>query len=282
MIAKLQDGHGYIYYQPEKPIGGLPIKVDWIENQLVITGSQDSLFKKGDIIEMLDDITGEATLINEEKYVSGSPQLKRFRALNEIGNGLFGSIAHFQIIRDGKNIVLESKRKAKEGSLFFNRVSEFEFPRFKKLDNDIYYINASVTKTQFFDSLHQLSKAKGIIFDQRYAGKSNDYKDVFQPSEIIQYLVDTTVHSAWWNIPQTIYPDRKGVSFLQSHWTIIPKEPRIKAKIVFITVPSVVSYGESYTGIFEHYKLAEFVGEPTAGTNGNVNFINLPGGFNIM
>ena len=35
-------------------------------------------------------------------------------------------------------------------------------------------------------------------------------------------------------------------------------------------------------GIFEHYKIAEFVGEPTAGTNGNVNFINLPGGFNIM
>ena len=32
----------------------------------------------------------------------------------------------------------------------------------------------------------------------------------------------------------------------------------------------------------EHYKLAEIVGQPTAGTNGNVNPFLLPGGFKIM
>jgi C-terminal processing protease CtpA/Prc len=34
-------------------------------------------------------------------------------------------------------------------------------------------------------------------------------------------------------------------------------------------------------GIVEAYHLAEIVGEPTAGTNGNVNIITLPGGFTI-
>ncbi len=31
----------------------------------------------------------------------------------------------------------------------------------------------------------------------------------------------------------------------------------------------------------EHYKLGEIVGQPTAGTNGNVNVINLPGNFRV-
>lgn len=31
----------------------------------------------------------------------------------------------------------------------------------------------------------------------------------------------------------------------------------------------------------EHYRLAEIVGQPTAGTNGNVNAFRLPGGFRI-
>ncbi len=282
MVAKLQDGHGYVYYSPEQKIGGLPISVGWIENQLVITGSQDSLFKKGDIIENIDGVTGEETLLNEEKFVSGSPQLKRFRALNEIGNGLFGSIAQIQLIRSGNKTKVESKRQIKNGNLFFNNVFEFTFPRFKKLENDIYYINASVTKTQFFGNLQLLSKAKGIIFDQRFDGSTRDYKDLFQPSEMIKYLIDTTAYSAWWNVPQTIYPNRNGVSYEKSRWTITPSAPRIKAKIVFINDPAVVSYGESYTGIFENYKLGEFVGESTAGTNGNVNFITLPGGFKIM
>jgi len=35
-------------------------------------------------------------------------------------------------------------------------------------------------------------------------------------------------------------------------------------------------------GIIEHYKLADMVGGPTAGCNGNANFIPLIGGYQIM
>ena len=34
-------------------------------------------------------------------------------------------------------------------------------------------------------------------------------------------------------------------------------------------------------GIVEHYKLAEIVGSTTAGTNGNVNLIRIPGGYTL-
>jgi C-terminal processing protease CtpA/Prc len=35
-------------------------------------------------------------------------------------------------------------------------------------------------------------------------------------------------------------------------------------------------------GIIEHYKLATIIGQPTAGTNGNINNISLPGGYNVI
>ena len=44
---------------------------------------------------------------------------------------------------------------------------------------------------------------------------------------------------------------------------------------------SAISYAESTMGIVEFYHLGEIVGEPTAGTNGNINPFSLPGGYSL-
>ncbi len=84
-----------------------------------------------------------------------------------------------------------------------------------------------------------------------------------------------------WNIPQIIYPDHENFAGFDTsgRWTIPPIEPRFKGKIVFLTGPGAISYGESLMGIVEAYKLGEIVGENTAGTNGNINPVKLPGGY---
>lgn len=53
-------------------------------------------------------------------------------------------------------------------------------------------------------------------------------------------------------------------------------------KLVFLTDGRAISYAESYMGIIEAYKLAEIVGEPTAGTNGNINPFVLPGSYRVV
>lgn len=42
-----------------------------------------------------------------------------------------------------------------------------------------------------------------------------------------------------------------------------------------------ISYAESFLGYIEGYNLATIIGQPTAGTNGNVNPFSLPGGYKI-
>ena len=51
--------------------------------------------------------------------------------------------------------------------------------------------------------------------------------------------------------------------------------------MAYLTDGRAVSFAETYMGIIENYRLAEIVGSPTAGTNGNINPFSVPGGYTI-
>jgi hypothetical protein len=281
LVAKLQDGHGVVYF-PDPKAGDLPARFDWIEDNLTVTATQDDkVFQKGDVILSVNGTTGAELLKKTESMVSGSDQLRRHRALNVVGYGPIGEMAKIEVLRRGTKIQVEVKWTKPMGNLFFKPLYEFNHPDFKDLGNGIYYLNRfALEKTKFKELLPVLSAAKGLIVDQRPMGYA---KEPFDLIDLIPYLSKENYTSARWNIPQIIYPDHKGVTFKESRWPPRePQEPHLRARVLVINVPSVVSYGESVMGIYEHYKLAEFVGEPTAGCNGNANFNNLPGGFRMM
>ena len=52
--------------------------------------------------------------------------------------------------------------------------------------------------------------------------------------------------------------------------------------MAFLVDGRAISYAESLMGIVEAYKLAAIVGEPTAGTNGDINPFNLPGNYTVI
>lgn len=282
MIAKIQDGHGVVYYQREKPIGGFKIRVELIENNIVVTGSQEAELQKGDIIKSIDGKTGLESLAETEKFVSGAPQLRRYRTLNQFGQGETGSTADIEVIRNNETLKIKKVRAADTRNLFFSSIPEFTFPTLKEVDPGIYYVNTRISKKEFNDNIQKLADAKGVIIDWRWDGKYDpDVKSV-EAIDFVAYAAGSMVRSANWNIPTVIYPDRENIKFSESFWPLPAKKPHFKGTVVFITEPSVVSYGETCMGIVENFKLAETVGVVTAGTNGNVNFINLPGGYKIM
>ncbi len=283
MVAKLQDGHGVVFYKRKTPLGGLPIKVAWIENNAVITTTTDTLdFNRGDIIESIDGISAKDLLKQEEQYISGSSRLRKFRALNQFGEGSLGSTAKIILSRNNRIITTQVKRKHEPGSLFFNPISEFNFPALKEIKKGIYYVNLiSLDEKTFSENINNLANARGIIFDWRWNGRKSKTKPI-NTIDIIEHIISSTVMSEKWEIPEIIYPDRKKLTFQESQWSIRPSFPHFKGNIVFIDYPAVVSSGETIMGMVKYYKLGVIVGDTTAGTNGNVNFISLPGGFHIM
>ncbi|MCP4217671.1 MAG: hypothetical protein GY765_23715 [bacterium] len=284
MTAKLQDGHGYVSLKRNPAPGGIPIRVEWLQNKLVISASQTPLLKKGDIIRSIDGVKGEDALLEAETYASGSPQLKRYRTLNLFGGGPLGSMAKLLLLRDGKTVEVEIKREEERRSFFSNNVSPFTFPAIREVADGIYYINyLKAERAELLGMMEQLAGARGIIFDIRGDGTIKSPKEYVDPlQDLISHLIDQPVDCAQFFLPNIIYPDREKMSFSRSSWNIEPKAPRFKGQTVFIVTPQVVSFGETIMGIIEHYKLAESVGRLTAGCNGNANFIFLPGGFRVM
>jgi C-terminal processing protease CtpA/Prc len=99
---------------------------------------------------------------------------------------------------------------------------------------------------------------------------------------ILAHLSDSALHSARFEIPVYTRPDRVGVTYLTGGWPVAPLAPRLRARVAFITGGGAISYAETTMGIVEAYRLGAIVGEPTAGTNGNINPITIPGGYNVI
>lgn len=293
MFAKINDGHGIVFGEQ---MYYLPIQTEFIENKIVITASNDTTLKRGDIIHKIDGKPVIEALDEKERIISGSPQLRRHRALNILGSKLNPDITmnkdmsgftydelknktnlygtHLVIERNGKeqNIVIAN---SKHGNQFFNPVDQRKYvsKTIIEIEPRIYYINmANCTVDEFEQKKEVLANAKAVIYDQRGGYKLNFF-------QIVPYWIEKPVTSTWWNIPQTVYPDRKEVKFDNSNWDIKPKYPLFKSKSIIINVPSVVSAGETMMDIIDHYNLAITIGDSTAGCNGNVNIINMPCGY---
>lgn len=272
MFSKIDDGHGVVY---SEPMYSLPIQAEFIENKIVITASGDTLLKRGDIIKKMDGKSVMTALDEKEKIISGSPQLRRHRTLNILGSKFDRGETDLVIERDGReqNVTVPNSNR---GNIFFNSldVRKYGLDTIVEIEPGIFYINmANCTENDFDEKIDVLANAKAVIYDQRGGSRLSFF-------HILPYLIEEPVSSTWWNIPQTIYPDRKDVEFDKSNWDVQPKQPLFKSKAIIINVPSVVSSGETMMGIIDHYNLATTVGEPTAGCNGNINTINLPCGYN--
>jgi C-terminal processing protease CtpA/Prc len=250
---------------------GLPFKVDWIENQVVVTVSKDPAhFQRGDIILEVDGIGAEKVLLNAEEFISGSPQWKRWKSLNRFGYGELETLAKLKLKREEEVLEIEVERNFKE------YLTESTRSNIEELENNIFYVNLDKASwAEINAKIGDLARARGIIFDLRGYPNGNH--------QIICHLLEQKDTSdAWMQIPLIVYPDQENiVDYQRMGWGLVAKEPHIQGKVVFISDGRAISYAESFMSFIEHYKLAEIVGQPTAGTNGNVNPLMLPGGFRI-
>jgi hypothetical protein len=240
-----------------------------IEKKIIVIASSDTTkFKVGDIIETIDGRSALQELKEQESLISGSPQLRRFRALNVFGTDFKKSIANVFILRQGKQIQINFERYVLR-NIFSNSLFQYSNPVFSDLGDNIFYMNNYDWNNE--ETLKKLVGANAVII--------NLLKD---PDDFISHIVLQPVWSARWNIPVTTYPDQINTYWdTAGRWQIRLKEPYIKAKLIFLTHPYDVSANETFLGIVDYYKLGKLVGDSTAGTNGNYNSIPLMGGYSI-
>ena len=274
LVVALGDGHGAVVdangRDPARPFGSLAVALAWIEDRAVVVAANDPGLRRGDVIARIDG-RGVGDLIREaEGRVSGAtPQWKRFRALYEITTGPMATPARLEGLRaDGAAFAIDAPRVtgAPPREARPELLAELR-PGYLYVDLD------RITDGEIEAAWPRLADAKGVIFDLRGYPKP-------RPT-FLSHLTDRIVTSPRWHVPVITRPDQQGVTWKTSNWTLRPAQPRIAGRIAFITDGRAMSYAESVLGLVEGERLAPIVGEPTAGTNGNVNPLVLPGGYTI-
>lgn len=276
--ALLNDGHGNIINKnkasktPYYPA----VTCAQVEGRMVVTKSNDPFIHPGDIITAIDGVDSKFLLDSVKRYVAGATEASRtFKTIRRILSGAQGTILTFEIDRqDGLPQKVTCKRTVSKTG-YDNHFSPNSL-HIKEIDSGIYYVNLSNVTGHEIDSLSdQFAKAQSIILDMRGYPFRVGYK-------FLEYLIkqpDTASHI--FNIPEIIRPDHQFAAMDASGWRMEPLKPHWNAKIIYLIDERAISAAESYSGFIEGYKLGTIVGQPTAGTNGNVNPFDLIGGYNV-
>jgi C-terminal processing protease CtpA/Prc len=274
LVTALHDGHGRVAHpRLVDRSHGLPLAWALVEDKLVITHvvgqAADAGFKPGDAVVELDGESIDKIVARMRTLISSAtPQYRRHVLANQLRLGPDGSVVRLKVESpDGKQREGVLRRIAKDAA------DEPRPATVAELEPGISYVDLNrATEVDFKLALPRLAEAKVVIFDLR------GYPQMF---EFLDHLSDQTMLCAIWQVPITTKPDRLGVAEYDTsgRWDVTPKSPRLKGHFIFLTDGRAVSAAETLMGIIEAYRLADIVGEPTAGTNGNVNPFTVPGGY---
>ncbi|HYO84218.1 MAG TPA: S41 family peptidase [Bryobacteraceae bacterium] len=274
MPVELKDGHGAVRLESEPPRFTPDVLWEVVDGRLVITWAGPELsVKPGDVVLTLAGKPAMEALGDAEAVSTGAtPQLKRYRALRLLGSAAKGTLLKAEIEPYGENVQRRTVDLICTTPSALRR--EPRPDKVTELRPGIWYVDwTRISNEDFQQNLPKLAEARGIVFDVR------GYPSFQSPSKIFQHLLPSGGTSPQWHVPVIERPDREGMTFDRSNWQIQTAQPLLRGKKVFLTDGRAISYAESCMGIVEHYKLGEIIGQSTAGTNGNVISIRLPGDY---
>ena len=279
LVARLEDGHGYVAHPGDPAQAPLPLALAWAEGHLVITAvdpEEASVraagLERGMVVRKIQD----RTVANQVEALrptlaAATPQHRRFRLLDALSRGAVDEAVRLEV-EDAAG----TRRIVTVNRIRRPAPREARPPEIHEIRPGIWYVDLDrVTTQEFNTAVDRLARARGIVFDMRgYPARLN--------TVVLAHLIDRPIQSPRWHVPVVKKPDRQGMTFLESRWPVAPQKPRFRARVAFVTDGRAISYAETYLGMVEHYHLGALVGEATAGTNGNVNPFSVPGGYRIL
>ncbi len=273
MAAALHDGHGLVNDPATRAWGQVPARLELVEGRtMVIAAEGASGLLKGDEVLEINGRPIQEAIAEELEVSSGSPQFRQACSVRRTLRGPVGDTFRFLVVRGKDTLAVSSVAVKTPATVVLCDQGE----SIRQLAKDIWYVDLTRAPMAAIDSvMDKLAGAKGVVFDLRgYPAGNHD---------VICHLLTGKEQRGekWMWIPRIVYPDHERVEGWDGMgWAFLkPQEPHLKGKIVFLTDGDVGSYAESFMSYIEGFKLAEIVGGPTGGFNGDVNPIDLPGGY---
>jgi len=273
MTGPMNDGHMNIYMQGDSIHRAYaPLIFAQAESQLVIDKVLDSTLNisRGDVVETVNGLPAAQYMAYLDRTSSGSPQLKLFRDIVSLTLGPRDSSLTLGLRREDGLHTVRIPRTMEWQPWYQGRTKHPS----GWIRPGVFYIDLDRDPMDSIRAwMPQLEQARSIICDLRGYPNSNH--------ELIGHFLSETEDTKWMYVPQITYPDYQQVTYSEGGWNMHPVNPRLYGKVFFLIDGSAISYAESYMGFIKDLHLATIIGQPTAGTNGNINPFFLPGGYHV-
>lgn len=259
-----------------------PVHIAFVEDRLLVVDYYNSEMKKDIGLEIGDAIVGingesTATIVKRNiPYYPASNDAARFRDIS--GNILRSTKETLQLTieRDGqtleKTIPLFDRN---ELNYYRWYRTDKEAVSFKMLPGNIGYISlANITREDPAKIEKAFINCKGIIIDIR------NYPSAFMPFALGQFIAPRNTEFVKFTTPNLNDPGTFEMG--KSLATGRGSQPKFKGKVIVLTNELSQSQAEYTAMAFRAAPNTTIIGSTTAGADGNVSRIDLPGGMRTM
>jgi C-terminal processing protease CtpA/Prc len=284
LAAHLHDSHVSIAFPGLPGMQALPVKFGWVEDRVVVTGvpaesGVNPALEVGDELVEFDGKSVAEQFAGYRSRVSSSTEGSFLgRACVSLSFGPAGSEVGLAVRRQGQTVRLTMRRTMSLGDwLGFSATVSGE-PGYRLLDGNLGYVNLQQLGgvAELDRAFEALRDSGGLIIDDRgYPG--------YPPTwDLVARLCGRPVKSTIFEIPVVSGSDQPTRA-----WEIIqyevPPHPKVhyRKPVVVLINDKAMSNSEDLCVYLRNAERVTFVGSPTAGTNGEVTFLSLPGGGRI-
>ncbi len=283
LIARLNDSHtqlgGAYDVRPPGMVAAVPVDVRWIEERPVISGwaqqpaGPATRLQIGDVILAVDGRSADELMAEWAPYYSASNELQRRKNLAAaLVQGQMVS-CRLRVLRGNEEVELTVQRMDYK-KLDFNRHQYHtqQGDPYKMLPSAVAYMALDTVKkdsltTWIEDAI--ANDAKGLIIDCR------SYPSDFSIFHLGKHLVNKSTPFVTFTQADKSNP---GTFIWRNYVHLGPAKPHFSRPVVILVDEISISSAEYHALAFRAAPQAVVMGSTTAGADGNVSSITLPGG----
>lgn len=286
LIGDIQDTHANLWGGADKidewkGSNYPPIHVRFIENQLVVTDYYNQELKNevglkiGDVITKINGNPIDKIVKEKSKYYPASNEPTRLRDIS--ADLLRSNSDNIDIEFVSENSFTQKKTLKlypKDSLDIYRWYRKSDDKSFKMLDNNIGYVTLQTIKEEDIAQIKdEFKDTKGIIIDIR------NYPSTFVPFNLGSYFVSSSTPFVKFTNGNV---DNPGEFSFTSNLEIPSQGKTYKGKLVVLVNELSQSQAEYTSMAFRAGDNTKIIGSTTAGADGNVSAIMLPGGLRTM
>lgn len=286
MSSFIKDSHVFLWYTREKAGRKIPITGIFLENKMIISEITNEEFQTlhnieiGDEIIEINDRSIEKLIKEQRKYISASREITLLRELMRIL--LIGEINKPFTLKLLSKTGLKKTVSGKYGEFIISdNYKKKSAESIKELTDRILYVKLYTLSAGDTPELERkLTKFKNVIFDMR------GYPSYSEMFTLLKQLCKKEIFD-WGKskIPIISYNPATEDDNFYAFKTLISKLkafPKFNNKIAVLINDETQSYAEAISDALRVNSDAILIGSNTAGANGDITFMCLPGNLDLM